>query len=218
MNKRKAFNFFRSYWEVGQQLPDKERLKFYDALMLRQFEGIETELTGMANFAYVSQKFNIDSQVLGYCTKMKILPPTAPPTAPPTEGATEPPTVQEKGEEKGEVQYVEETTEVVDKKKQTFEEQVNAFLGWFNQMMLKRKGKLGRFNKLSKPDRNNFKEVRDAYEFKDFEIAFNNMYKNQWAHDTGNLTPTHFLKLSNFNRYLNQSSNYTPASKILDHD
>jgi hypothetical protein len=110
------------------------------------------------------------------------------------------------------------TTDVVDKKKQTFEEQVEAFLGWWNQMMLKRKGKLGRFNKLSKPDRNNFKEVRDAYEFKDFEIAFNNMYKNQWAHDTGNLTPTHFLKLSNFNRYLNQSSSYTPASKILDHD
>jgi len=110
------------------------------------------------------------------------------------------------------------STEVEDKKKQTFEEQVKAFLVWFNEMMLKRKGKLGRFNKLSKPDRNNFKEVRASYEFKDFEIAFNNMYKNQWVHETGNLTPTHFLRLDNFNRYLNQSSTYTPASKILDHD
>lgn len=100
MEQRKTFNFYRSYWNVAQQLSDKDRLKFYDALMTRQFTGIETELDGMANFAYISQKHSIDAQVLGFCTKTKTELPTQPPSVGATQGATQPPSAQEKEEEK----------------------------------------------------------------------------------------------------------------------
>ena len=66
MEDRKMFKFFKSYYDVAQQLPEKDRLLFYDALMKRQFTGEETILTGMANFAYISQRHNIESQVVGY--------------------------------------------------------------------------------------------------------------------------------------------------------
>ena len=66
---RKAFNFYRSYFDVARELNDKDRLAFYDALMTRQFTGVEMKLEGMAKFAFISQKFNIDSQVIGYQSK-----------------------------------------------------------------------------------------------------------------------------------------------------
>ena len=62
---RKAFNFYRSYWEVAQELNDKDRLAFYDALLKRQFTGIETELEGITKFAYLSQKHSINVQHQG---------------------------------------------------------------------------------------------------------------------------------------------------------
>lgn len=68
---RKAFNFYRSYFDVFKELSDKDKLAFITALLERQFEGKEPNLSGMANFAYLSQKFNIDSQVAGYETKTK---------------------------------------------------------------------------------------------------------------------------------------------------
>ena len=57
---REGFNFYRSYWDVANELNDKDRLAFYDALMKRQFTGIETDLEGMSKFAYLSQKHSID--------------------------------------------------------------------------------------------------------------------------------------------------------------
>jgi len=71
MSERKAVKFYRSYWEVAMQLNDKDRLAFYDALMLRQFTGEQPDLKGMANFAYISQKHSIDAQVKGFEDKTK---------------------------------------------------------------------------------------------------------------------------------------------------
>lgn len=71
MEKRLAFKFYSSYYDVAQELNDNERLAFYDALMKRQFSGIETELKGMAKFAYISQKHSIDKQIEGWESKMK---------------------------------------------------------------------------------------------------------------------------------------------------
>lgn len=107
---RKAINFFRSYFEVAKELNDKDRLAFYDALLNKQFENIEPELKGMANFAYISQKHSIDAQVKGYFDKTK--DEQFNPTQPPMVAPTEPPYLQEKGQEKekeqekGEVQVV----------------------------------------------------------------------------------------------------------------
>jgi hypothetical protein len=95
---RKAINFFRSYFEVAKELNDKDRLSFYDALLNKQFENIEPNLKGMANFAYISQKHSIDAQVKGYFDKTK--DEQFNPNKPPSVGATQPPYLQEKGQEK----------------------------------------------------------------------------------------------------------------------
>ena len=63
---RKGFNFYRSYFDVAMELPNKDRLAFYDALAKRQFLGEEPTLTGMAKLAYISQKYVIDAQVKGW--------------------------------------------------------------------------------------------------------------------------------------------------------
>ena len=78
LTKRKGFNFFRSYYDVYNELPDKDKVKFMDALLDRQFLGVKPDnLSGMANFAYISQTNSIDSQVKGYEDKMGIkLTPT----------------------------------------------------------------------------------------------------------------------------------------------
>lgn len=101
---RKAINFFRSYYDVAKELSDKDRLAFYDAILKKQFENIDSNLTGMANFAYVSQKHSITSQIKGYYDKTK--DEKFNPIAPPTVGATEPPSqqVQVQGEGQEEVQ------------------------------------------------------------------------------------------------------------------
>jgi hypothetical protein len=96
MKKRKAFQFYKSYYEVVNQLEkDKDKLNFLMALLKKQFEDIEPELKGQANFAWVSQKHSIESQVAGYKNKIGYVPPTEPPTIVPSI----PPSVQEKEEE-----------------------------------------------------------------------------------------------------------------------
>jgi hypothetical protein len=111
---RKAFNFYRSYWEVAQMLNNKNRLAFLDALLSRQFTGEEPTFKGteQAKFAWVSQKHSIDSQIDGFINK-KIaiskqgitpsIPPTEPTTEPPLIPPAIPPSVQEKEKEKGKV-------------------------------------------------------------------------------------------------------------------
>jgi len=73
MSKRKAFNFYLSYFETAMMLNNAERLQFYDALMQKQFNGIEpVGLKGGVNFAWVSQKHSIDAQVKGWEDKTKL--------------------------------------------------------------------------------------------------------------------------------------------------
>lgn len=71
--KRKAFNFFRSYFDTYQELlTDRQKVEFIDALLAREFYGIKPDKTKMDPFswlAYSSQAFSIDSQVEGYENK-----------------------------------------------------------------------------------------------------------------------------------------------------
>ena len=84
---RLLFKFYRSYFDVACELSDKDRLAFYDAIMQRQFFGIEPNLKGIAKLAYVSQKHNIDAQVKGWEDYFKtqiadtqaMIPPIIPP-------------------------------------------------------------------------------------------------------------------------------------------
>ena len=103
MEKRKAFNFYRSYYDVAMNLSNEDRCEFLTALLQKQFDGIEPKLTGMAEFAYISQRHAIDSQIKGFVSKTKSSPtepPYQPPTEPPYQPPTEPPSVQEQEQEK----------------------------------------------------------------------------------------------------------------------
>ena len=73
MAERKAFNFYASFFDVYKQLKtDKDKVAFIEALLEKQFYGIDPEgLTGMALFAYESQKQVISQQVTGWEKKTK---------------------------------------------------------------------------------------------------------------------------------------------------
>ena len=84
---RLLFKFYRSYFDVACELSDKDRLAFYDAIMQKEFLGIEPNLKGSARFAYISQKHSIDTQVKGWEDYFKtqlvdnhaMIPPMIPP-------------------------------------------------------------------------------------------------------------------------------------------
>jgi uncharacterized phage protein (TIGR02220 family) len=104
MSQRKAFNFYLSFFEVFEALPnDKEKLAFITAVLHKQFYNEEPNLSGMAKFAYISQQQVINQQVEGWEKKTKL-----PLARGGLKGGAEGGSVQgeEKGEEKekGEVQ------------------------------------------------------------------------------------------------------------------
>lgn len=65
--KRKDFKFYRSYYDVFNELEkDKDKLEFITALLDRQFLGIEPDLKGIVRFAYISQEYSISKQIKGW--------------------------------------------------------------------------------------------------------------------------------------------------------
>jgi hypothetical protein len=102
LTKRKGFNFFRSYFDVYNELEnDTDKVAFIDALLDRQFLGIKpANLKGMAKFAYISQTNSIDSQVKGYEDKTKTF---LDPTQGGSVGVITPPTAQVEEKEKEKV-------------------------------------------------------------------------------------------------------------------
>lgn len=110
LTKRKGFNFFRSYYDVYNELQSPEdKIAFIEALLDRQFLGIKPEgLKGMAKFAYISQTNSIDSQVKGYNDKQKALNnPLLGEVYPPTQGGKNTPTEQVEEKEKEKFIYTE---------------------------------------------------------------------------------------------------------------
>lgn len=66
-NNRKQFKFYRSYYDIAKEITnEKERSDYLMAICEYQFTGIEPELTGMAKFAFLSQKHSLEKQVVGY--------------------------------------------------------------------------------------------------------------------------------------------------------
>ena len=187
---RKTFNFYRSYWDVANELNDKDRLAFYDALMKRQFTGIETDLIGMVKFAYLSQKHSIDRQIEGYENKTK--EPLQDPTVGGTQGGLLHPSVQLKEKEKEESIIV------------PFQERVSKFLNWFNLEFTKHNRPQAKFKTLNNQTENNLKKLLDKYTTDEWSLAFSNMIKNAWVIENKNATPDHFLRPANFEKYLNE--------------
>lgn len=98
MEKRTAFNFYRSYYDVLEDIHrDEDKLTYLLALLDKQFKGIEPSLEGIPKLVYNGQKHSIDKQVEGWENKKGIKltttePPTKDPYQPPTEPPYEPPT------------------------------------------------------------------------------------------------------------------------------
>ena len=111
---------------------------------------------------------------------------------------------QEEEEEEQEEDCVSSETKPT---KITFEERQQKFLDWFNNRVLFHKGKLGNFSILSKATQTNLKTIlKNNYTGEQLNKAFLNMYNSKWVQETSNCTPTHFLVVDNFQRYLNQDS------------
>lgn len=65
--KRKDFKFYRSYYDVFNELDkDKDKLEFITAVLDKQFLGVEPDLKGIVRFAYISQEYSISKQVKGW--------------------------------------------------------------------------------------------------------------------------------------------------------
>ena len=104
MATRKGFNFYVSYYEVMETLSDTDTLQYIKALLNREFNGIEPDLSKMsrmARFAYTSQRHSIDSQIHGFEQKTKEpLTPIYVSTQGGDERVKNNPTPQEEGKEK----------------------------------------------------------------------------------------------------------------------
>ena len=65
--KRKTFKFYRSYYDMFNELENQSnKLEFIQAILDKQFLGIDPELKGIVKFAYVSQLHSIEKQVKGW--------------------------------------------------------------------------------------------------------------------------------------------------------
>jgi hypothetical protein len=136
LTKRKGFNFYRSYYDVYNELETiEDKIAFIDALLDRQFLGIKpTNLIGMAKFAYISQTNAIDSQVKGYEDKTKtILTPTQGGSV----GGSEPPCLQEKEKEKEKVKEKEDSKSSLETRSLAFKETLRPFISKYGVDMVK---------------------------------------------------------------------------------
>lgn len=134
MNNRKGFKFYRSYYEVTIELPDKDKLEFLMALLETQFTGRCRELKGMAKFAFISQKHSIDAQIEGYLNKTGA-------TLPPIEGATQQEEEKEQEQvqvqEKEQVKYVAVKTATIEMREKDFMNKLVPYLETYGKEMLR---------------------------------------------------------------------------------
>ena len=133
--KRLAFNFLLSYYEVFKRLPDAEsKEKFITALCEKQFNGKDPKLDGIVEFAYASQKHSIDKSRKGWDDSLKkekinhseisdnqsikqstLEGYTQPPLTHPWQGPYEGPSIQEKEKEKEKFKRLIKKEELINK-------------------------------------------------------------------------------------------------------
>tara|TARA_R110002051_G_scaffold250593_1_gene309956 strand:+ start:364 stop:1020 length:657 start_codon:yes stop_codon:yes gene_type:complete len=179
--KRKGFNFFRSYFDVYNELSDKDKVQFMNALLDRQFLGIKPEgLTGMAKFAYISQTNSIDSQVKGYedktGIKLSIDGGLSTPTVGGKHGGYDTPTLQVEEKEKEKVEYT------ID---------FDLLLKFINKTLNKN------FKTVNNKAKQSYKaRLKDGYTKEDITNAVKNSIKDSYHKETNfkYLTPEYFSR------------------------
>ena len=213
LTKRKGFNFFRSYFDVYNELESKDdKVAFMDALLERQFMGIKpTELKGMAKFAYISQTNSIDSQVKGYEDKTKTrLNPLEPliitPTVPPTYGGQVTPTLQVQVEEEVKEQLViEDLPQINSITEEIFLKRWCDARTYYDKLPTNIK-------RLTSYESMAFIDLKRDYTLIEFEKAMKGLFQQKTFPKT-RLRPTHFLQREHFETYL---TCFTTKEKLFD--
>lgn len=167
-NERLLFKFYRSYFDVAEELNDKDRLAFYDALMKRQFLGIETELTGISKLAYISQKHNIDAQIKGWEDKTKLSLSNTNQGG--MQGGCVVPSTQVEVKEEEEVELLKPTSIKVD---------WSALINQFNSITGKKTKVISPIVKTKILAR-----LKEGYSKQDFLNAIENCYNDKWHKET----------------------------------
>jgi hypothetical protein len=106
LTKRKAFNFLRSYFDVLNEIPDKQdKLDYLLSIINKQFlDEDPKDLNFLANLCYESQRHAIESSVKGWERAQNDTLGTTPPTPLPTTSVTDPKEEEEKEEVQGKEQ------------------------------------------------------------------------------------------------------------------
>lgn len=226
LTKRKGFNFFRSYFDVYNELEtDADKCAFMEALLERQFLGKKpNELKGMARFAYISQTNSIDSQVKGYEDKTKtrldgsvyVKDGEEKPKTPlkeelitPTVGGEDTPTeqVEEKEEVKEEV-----------KEESLYYKDAKEFLKDWNTARVKiLKVKASNMVTLTTQENTDFNLIKDKFTKDQFKNGMRGLLKQKDMYPSNILRPKHFLSDMNIEKYIdafiNESQLYETKNK-----
>jgi hypothetical protein len=96
----------------------------------------------------------------------------------------------------------------------TFTDKKKGFILWFNQSKFKYTGKQGKSKVLTKTDESNLKKLIDSYEQSDFDIAIKNLYNSKWAQENNMRTISHFVRIENFNKYLEQGDTVSEYKNV----
>lgn len=100
-----------------------------------------------------------------------------------------------------------ENTKERNTKEISFSERKKKFINWFNEQIKINLNREGKFRTLSKDAESNLKKVLDVnYTTTELSKAFKNMCNNKWAIDNNNITPDHFLRIGNLEKYINEEN------------
>jgi hypothetical protein len=133
---RKAFNFYRSYYDVAILLPELERAEFLMCICHAQFTGelIEPKLP-IAKLAYIGQLHSIKKQLEGYNYGLKT-PKKTEPLKEPLEGAYESPLKEPLPQEQVQVQEKEKEEYNIDSRKKDFAALLQPYIETYGREML----------------------------------------------------------------------------------
>ena len=102
-----------------------------------------------------------------------------------------------------------ENTKERNTKEISFSERKKKFINWFNEQIKINLNREGKFRTLSKDAESNLKKVLDVnYTPTELSKAFKNMCNNKWVIDNNNITPDHFLRIGNLEKYINEENSY----------
>lgn len=84
-------NFHADYYRAGAELPKKDRLELWEALLAYAFEGVEPQLKGATKAVFIALRARVDASIQGVANAKARKAPTGTPSKAPSEGYPEAP-------------------------------------------------------------------------------------------------------------------------------